>query len=63
MGLLPKAVTDSLTQQLEERGGGGDSFVFYTFFFKAGTNPTAIFHGTLASDLYQESLCLHEMTI
>lgn len=63
VGLLPKEVTDSLTQQLEERGGVGNYFVFYKFFFKARINPTAIFCGTLASNLYQESLCLHEMTI
>lgn len=63
VGLLPKEVTNSLTQQLEERGGVGNYFVFYKFFFKARINPTAIFCGTLASNLYQESLCLHEMTI
>lgn len=63
VGLLPKEVTDSLTQQLEERGGGGELFCLLQIFFKARINPTAIFCGTLASNLYQESLCLHEMTI
>lgn len=63
VGLLPKEVTDSLTQQLEEREGGGDYFVFYKFFLKQGLTPWPFFCGTLASNLYQESLCLHEMTI
>lgn len=63
VGLLPEEVTESLTQQLEEREGGGDYFVFYKFFLKQGLTPRPFFCGTLASNLYQESLCLHEMTI
>lgn len=33
MGLLPKAVTDSLTQQLDERGGGRGTLLSFTHFF------------------------------
>lgn len=44
-----------------ERGGG--LFCLLQIFFKAGIDPMAIFCGTLASNIYQESLCLHEMTI
>lgn len=43
VGLLPKEVTDSLTQQLEEREGGGGLFCLLQIFFKAGVNPMAIF--------------------
>lgn len=54
-GPLPKEVANLLTQQL----GGG----LFDFYKKAGINSMAIFCGTLAANLYQESLCLHEMTI
>lgn len=54
--LCPKEVTDSLTQQL------GEILPLPGFFLSKDW-----FHGhfcdTSASNLYQESLCLHEMTI
>lgn len=43
--------------------GGGELFCLLQIVFKARINLTAVFCGTLASNLYQESLCLHEMTI
>lgn len=43
VGLLPKEVTDSLTQQLEERGGWGTILSFTNFFLKQGLIPRPFF--------------------
>lgn len=57
MELLPKEVTDSLTQRLG--AGAGGSFVLYTFFFKARINSTAIFLVILWPLIFTKNHCVY----
>lgn len=68
MGTSSRGSTSNRSGQFATNSLGGDqgTLVFYKFlifFFKQGLIPRPFFCGTLASNLYQESLCLHEMTI
>lgn len=68
MGTSSRGSTSNRSGQFATNSPGGDqgTLVFYKFlifFFKQGLIPRPFFCGTLASNLYQESLCLHEMTI